>query len=89
MDVMEILTKLKCAGIAIVASLCCCSSFAQESKKVDGVKGEWIISNDITPVQARERAIGNLRLLTPTELRKQRDKLETWSQIVLDAWETL
>jgi predicted NUDIX family phosphoesterase len=40
-------------------------------------------------VQAREKAIGDLRLLTPTELRKQRDKLETWSQIVLDAWETL
>jgi predicted NUDIX family phosphoesterase len=40
-------------------------------------------------VRARERAIRELRFLTPEELRKQRDKLESWSQIVLDAWETL
>jgi predicted NUDIX family phosphoesterase len=40
-------------------------------------------------VRAGEKAIGDLRFLTAGELRKQRDKLETWSQIVLDAWETL
>ena len=40
-------------------------------------------------VRARERAIRELLFLTPQELRKQRDKLESWSQIVLDAWETL
>jgi predicted NUDIX family phosphoesterase len=40
-------------------------------------------------VRAGEKAIGALRFLAPKELRKQRDKLETWSQIVLDAWETL
>lgn len=40
-------------------------------------------------VRAGEKAIGDLRFLVPDELRKQRDKLETWSQIVLDAWETL
>jgi predicted NUDIX family phosphoesterase len=40
-------------------------------------------------VRAGEKAIGDLRFLTPVDLRKQRDKLETWSQIVLDAWETL
>jgi predicted NUDIX family phosphoesterase len=40
-------------------------------------------------VRPGEKAIGDLRFLSPGELRKQRDKLETWSQIVLDAWETL
>jgi len=40
-------------------------------------------------VRAGEKAIGDLRFLRPEELRQQRDKLETWSQIVLDAWETL
>ncbi len=40
-------------------------------------------------VRAREQAIRELRFLVPQELRKQRDKLESWSQIVLDAWETL
>jgi predicted NUDIX family phosphoesterase len=40
-------------------------------------------------VRAGEKIIGALQFLTPNELRKQRDKLETWSQIVLDAWETL
>jgi predicted NUDIX family phosphoesterase len=40
-------------------------------------------------VRPGEKAIGDLRFFSPGELRKQRDKLETWSQIVLDAWETL
>jgi predicted NUDIX family phosphoesterase len=40
-------------------------------------------------VRAREKAIRELCFLAPEELRKQRDKLESWSQIVLDAWETL
>ena len=40
-------------------------------------------------IRAGEKAIGDLRFVTPDELREQRDKLETWSQIVLDAWETL
>jgi predicted NUDIX family phosphoesterase len=40
-------------------------------------------------VRAGEKAIGDLRFLAPGELRKERDKLETWSQIVLDAWESL
>ena len=35
------------------------------------------------------KAIRELRFLAPQELRKQRDKLESWSQIVLDARETL
>jgi hypothetical protein len=57
MDVMEILMKVKRAGIVVVVSLCASWCFAQETKKVENIKGEWIISNDITPVQAREKAI--------------------------------
>jgi predicted NUDIX family phosphoesterase len=40
-------------------------------------------------VRAREKAISELRFLTLEELSARRDKLESWSQIVLDAWETL
>jgi predicted NUDIX family phosphoesterase len=40
-------------------------------------------------VRAGEKAIAELRFLTLEELRERRDKLESWSQIVLDAWETL
>jgi predicted NUDIX family phosphoesterase len=40
-------------------------------------------------VRAGERAIAELRFLTLDELKGRRDKLESWSQIVLDAWETL
>jgi predicted NUDIX family phosphoesterase len=40
-------------------------------------------------VRANEKAIGDLRFLAADELRKQRDQLESWSQIVLDAWETI
>jgi len=43
--------------MAGVVSLCSLCSFAQETKKVEGIKGQWIISNDITPIQARAKAI--------------------------------
>jgi hypothetical protein len=62
MDVMEILTKVRpryLSGVGVAAALALCASFcfAQELKKVEMVKGEWIISNDITPIQARANAI--------------------------------
>lgn len=40
-------------------------------------------------VRAGEKAITGLRFLTLDELKRRRDKLESWSQIVLDGWETL
>jgi hypothetical protein len=57
MDVMEILIKVKSALIAIIVSLSASWCLAQETKKVENIKGEWVISNDITPLQAREKAI--------------------------------
>jgi hypothetical protein len=62
MDVMEILAKAKlrsllAARIAAVVCLSACCCFAQETKNVEGIKGEWVISNDITPIQARAKAI--------------------------------
>ena len=36
--------------------------FAQEKKKLENVKGEWVVSNDITLVQAREKAIQEAKL---------------------------
>ncbi len=36
--------------------------FAQEKKKVEQVIGEWEISNDITPTQAREKAINQAKV---------------------------
>jgi hypothetical protein len=66
MDVMEILTKMRRrylsgASIAGVVSLCVSCCFAQEMKNVEMIKGEWIISNDITPIQARANAIGQAK----------------------------
>ena len=40
-------------------------------------------------VSAGEKAIAELAFLTVEELRSRREALETWSQIVIDAWETL
>ena len=41
----------------LVLSLGTSAVFAQQKMKVQQVKGEWEVSNDITPVQARENAI--------------------------------
>ena len=35
---------------------------AQHNKKLENVKGLWVISNDITPVQARENAINQAKV---------------------------
>jgi predicted NUDIX family phosphoesterase len=40
-------------------------------------------------VRAGEKAIAELGFLSIEELRARRDSLETWSQIVVDAWEAL
>ena len=40
-------------------------------------------------VRAGEKAIADLRFLSLDELKRRRGKLESWSQIVLDAWEKL
>lgn len=63
MDVMEILTKMRVFGLALAlcgGAACCLAQetkSAQDIKSVHDIKGEWVISNDITPVQAREKAI--------------------------------
>lgn len=59
---MEILNKKRifCVAIALCAGSLCLAqqvNVTQETKTVQDIKGEWVISNDITPVQARERAI--------------------------------
>ncbi len=48
-----------------------------------------IVELDHANVSAGEKAIAELGFLTVEELRFRRENLETWSQIVLDAWETL
>jgi predicted NUDIX family phosphoesterase len=48
-----------------------------------------IVALENDGVRAGEKAISELRFLTLDELRGRRDKLESWSQIVLDAWGTL
>ena len=63
---MEILRKvrpryLSGAGVAGLVALCASCCFAQETKTVEMIKGEWIISNDITPIQARSYAIGQAK----------------------------
>ena len=58
---MEILTKVKFACMVLVVLFSPLWSFAQEMKNVERIKGEWIISNDITPLQARENAISQAK----------------------------
>lgn len=48
-----------------------------------------IVTLNHSAVSAGEKAIAELGFFTVEELRARRDNLETWSQIVLDAWETL
>ena len=48
-----------------------------------------IVTLESADVRAGEKAIAELQFFTPEELRLRRNSLETWSQIVLDAWETL
>jgi len=38
------------------------STLGQQRKKVEQVKGEWVVSNDITPTQARENAINQAKI---------------------------
>lgn len=40
-------------------------------------------------VRAGEKAISELQFLSLDELRQRREMLESWSQIVVDAWETI
>ncbi len=37
-------------------------SNGQETRRLESIKGEWVISNDITPVQARENAINQAKV---------------------------
>ncbi len=48
-----------------------------------------IVELSNSDVKPGEKAIAQLGFLSVEELRAKRDALETWSQIVLDAWETL
>ncbi len=54
---MEILRNIRIASALCVVSFCVSCCFAQETKTVEGIKGEWVISNDITPIKARANAI--------------------------------
>jgi len=36
--------------------------FGQQKRKVEHVKGEWVLSDDITPIQARENAINEAKV---------------------------
>lgn len=48
-----------------------------------------IVSLDHADVSAGEKAIAELSFLSVDELRARRENLESWSQIVLDAWENI
>jgi len=57
---MEILRK----AIVVIIALMSVATFgcvAQITKKVEMILGEWTISNDITPIQARAHAIGQAK----------------------------
>ena len=48
-----------------------------------------IVTLESDQVSAGEKAIAELGFLTIEQLRERRENLETWSQIVVDAWDSL
>ena len=48
-----------------------------------------VVSLESPDVKAGEKAIRSLEFLSPAELRDRMGTLETWSQIILSAWEEL
>jgi hypothetical protein len=94
MDGMEILTK---SFITLVVMLSYSVCWAQETRHVENIKGEWIISNDITPVEARAKAIDQakveaLRTAGVAEYVAESNlsyKTETDSQLAKDIHESL
>ncbi len=58
----ETMSKSVLLSILMICVLGTSSSFGQQKKKVEHVKGEWVVSNDITPMQARENAINQAKI---------------------------
>ncbi len=56
----KLIMKIFC--LLIIASLVSSIVYGQEIRTLENIKGEWVISNDITPVQARENAISQAKV---------------------------
>ena len=56
------MSKSLLLSLLMVCAVGASSSFGQQKKKVEHVKGEWVVSNDITPMQARENAINQAKI---------------------------
>ena len=54
---VEILNSMRIVWVISICFFVASTVTAQQKKKLENVKGQWVISNDITPVQARENAI--------------------------------
>src|SRR5437879_3654889 len=54
--------KAKAFWLSVTFLLVAFATTAQQVKKIDNVKGEWTISNDITPMQARDNAINQAKV---------------------------
>jgi hypothetical protein len=52
----------KAIWIASIFLLVASAVTAQQTKKLESVKGEWVVSNDITIIQARENAINEAKV---------------------------
>jgi len=60
---MEILnSNMKTIWITFIYLLGASFVSAQQVKKLEGIKGQWVISNDITPVRARENALNQAKV---------------------------
>lgn len=56
------MTKSILLSLLMVCTVGMSSTFGQQKKKVKHIKGEWVVSNDITPMQARENAINQAKI---------------------------
>ena len=55
-------SSMRTIWIICVCCLLVSTAFAQQKSKVENVKGEWVVSNDITIIQARENALNQAKV---------------------------
>src|SRR5690349_10084486 len=57
-----LMANTKIIRMIAICLLVTSASIAQQTKKLEGIKGQWVVSNDITIIQARENAINQAKV---------------------------
>src|SRR5271167_4922090 len=61
-SMLQLIAKKSLALLVIFCAVGISTVLGQHKKKIEGAKGEWVLSNDITPIQARENAINEAKV---------------------------